>query len=214
MRPNKPIKTLRFAVYISICAALTGVGGCGTTPDQPPTVDTAPLSPGKIQSQDNTTLSSRQQVEYEMGLDLLDQKKYKKAQKILASFAKNGTAPADVKANFALANYYLENYKDAQKSIGKAILQQPNKADYYNIAGLIAMDSAHYKEAEQFFKQALTLNGEHPLAHYNLALLYDIYYQEIKLAYNHYLKYLNLVNYEDKETVQWVEQLSYSVEAN
>lgn len=215
MQPNKQTKPLRLTIAITICVVITSIGGCGTTqPEKQPTTVSTTTAPEPIQPLESIDLNSRQQAEYEIALNLLEQKKYEKAKKMLAEIAKNDASPADVKANFALANYYLESYDAAQTAINKAIAQQPNKADYYNLAGLIAMDSAHYNEAEQFLKKALTLNNEYPLAHYNLALLYDIYYQEIKLAYNHYLKYLNLVSYEDKETVQWVEQLRYSVEAN
>ncbi len=123
----------------------------------------------------------------------------------------NRNSPARVDANLALAYFKTADLEKAVESINSAIRKKPNSADFLNLSAIIAIEEGRFKDAEKALKKALSSNSEHPLANYNMALLYDIYYQEIPKAYNYYLKYLNLVNYEDKETVQWVEQLRYSI---
>jgi len=42
-------------------------------------------------------------------------------------------------------------------------------------------------------------------------LLYDIFYQDIANALKHYKHYLVEINFQDKNTVNWVEQLEASL---
>ena len=72
------------------------------------------------------------------------------------------------------------------------------------------MKKKQFSEAEKYYKTAISINKNFALAHYNLALLYDIYFQDIKRAYAQYLKYLSLVP-DDKETQAWADELKYSL---
>lgn len=208
----------RIRPHLSLLLALAAASliGCSTSPEKDSNAaEPTGITPTQVEAEAPPTtvaLDGRQIVEYQMALKLLDNGNYAEASKTLKPIAGMASSPAEVKANFALSLYKQDKFEEASQVIAIAIKQQDTVADYHNLAGLIAMDSGSYVDAESAFKQALTLNNDYALAHYNIALLYDLYYQEIPEAYKHYLKYLNLVNYEDKETVQWVEQLRYSVE--
>ncbi len=84
-------------------------------------------------------------------------------------------------------------------------------AEVHNVLGLLAVEQKAFKKAETEYLLAVTLDKKLASAHYNLALLYDIYFQDIDKAYQSYQTYLSL-NPNDSKTRDWVDQLKYSLE--
>ena len=64
-----------------------------------------------------------------------------------------------------------------------------------------------YKQQKKHYKEAIENKNDYAIAHYNLALLYDIYFQDVAKAIPHYEKYMELINNEDKNTADWLEQI-------
>jgi len=79
-------------------------------------------------------------------------------------------------------------------------------------ATLIAVSRGKYKEAETHYLTAIKLDNKNASAHYNLALLYDVFYQDIRSAIPHYEQYLALINQEDEDTLNWVEELKLNLQ--
>ena|GEM_PF-1576278 len=197
-----------------LCALILLVNACGggnvkEDEDQYTSTQQAPQSEHAA----NAELTGKQQAEYEIALRLLEQKQYERAKKLLMKLSATAAAPAKIDANLALCHFKLANFTLASQSIATALTKNSESADTQNLAALISIETGNFPQAEKHLQAALKIDSEHVFAHYNMALLYDIYFQEIATAYQHYLKYLNLINYEDKDTVEWVEQLRYSVEA-
>ena len=67
---------------------------------------------------------------------------------------------------------------------------------------------ATIKEAEKHYKEAIKNKNDYAIAHYNIALLYDVYLQDIKSAIPHYERYMKLINNKDKSTADWLEQIN------
>lgn len=149
---------------------------------------------------------------YQQGVENLRKKEILEANKILLGLANKGIADSGLSANLALSYYHLADYPLAKQHVDMALSLAAHSAEAQNLAGLIAIEQNKHKDAETYFKKALQLNNQFANAHFNIALLYDIYYQNIQGAYDHYLQYLNLVGYKDQQTMDWVEQLKYSLE--
>lgn len=113
----------------------------------------------------------------------------------------------DAWVNLAIAEYSLKRINEAKRAIGQAHILQSQSADISNIQALICIDDGRYKEAEQHYLTALKLDANNANVHYNLALFYDIYYQDIAKAIPHYEHYLSLLNQKDEETEAWTEEL-------
>lgn len=155
-------------------------------------------------------LSAKQADQLAQAIVHLNNGDYDDAKKLLLQIQRS-TSNTSVLSNLALTYYKLGDLESADIFARKAIQAAPDQAQTYNLAGTISLDLRHFQTAEKFFKQALELNDDYALAHYNLAILYDIYYQDIDSAYAHYLKYLALIDFEDKQTLEWVDQLKYSI---
>jgi tetratricopeptide (TPR) repeat protein len=85
--------------------------------------------------------------------------------------------------------------------------RNPKMPQVYNMLGYIDIAKGRYKKAADDFRQALALKEDYAIAHYNLALLHDIYIQDLPASVRHYKRYLELTNNQDKKTADWVLEL-------
>lgn len=116
-------------------------------------------------------------------------------------------------ANLALINIKQERYKEAEKNIQTALEKNPEMSQALNIAGYIEKQKGNIIAAKKFYEQAIAKKPDYALAHYNLALLYDIYLQNIKKAVEHYQRYLSLLDHEDKKVKNWVNELKLNIKS-
>ena len=163
----------------------------------------------------NTINSSKEanknKLAYELSLQLIKMEKYKKAQKLLIRLSMGEHVDAKVYANLALVNFKLAHYDDAYDNVQLAMTLNPEHPQYENMAGLITIEKGDFKSAEIHYLTAIKLQSNYANAYYNLALLYDIYYQDIDTAYSYYQQYLSHITTPDITTEQWVSQLKYSL---
>ena len=172
----------------------------------------APVSVTPQTTQQAGTLPPDELENYLYAIQLIDKQDYESAEKILLKLSKRNPSVAGVWANLAIAHYHQNETGDAEAAAKRAYELNGNDAEILNLMGLLAVKRGEFKTAEAHYKKAIELKSEFANAHYNLALLFDIYYQDIALAYQYYNRYLSLVGEQDKETADWVEQLKYSLE--
>jgi len=134
-----------------------------------------------------------------------------RARSSLKQLSKRHRQHFGIKLNLATAYYRQQQWDEAEKYCNQAMAINNTHPQVHNLKGLIAVEKRGIPLAEREYLIALTLDPDYANAHYNLALLYDIYYQDINKAYLHYLKYLNLVP-DDEAVKGWVERLKYSVD--
>jgi len=92
-------------------------------------------------------------------------------------------------------------------NLGKSSLVKETSKMHYNLANHYAK-SKLYDKAVKEYKRAIELVPSDADAHYNLALVYDVYLTEYVLARNHYLKCLELnPKFKNRKEVQ--ERITY-----
>lgn len=179
--------------------------GCSSPGPQKP--DTSAVEK-VIESSDLSDLDANL---YEKAIATLDAGEAKSATKQLLRLEKKNPAHLGIKINLATAYFLTEKVEDAKKIANRAHSINENIAALQNLLGLIAIEQKQFTDAEKAYLKAIKLDNKLANAHYNLALLYDQYYQDIPKAYQYYQNYLKLVP-DDQETTDWVEQLKYSLE--
>jgi tetratricopeptide (TPR) repeat protein len=195
---------------LSVCvlALVMLISACGGGKVKPATEPTQ-KNPASVKKAG--ALSESEKVEFQQALESIKTNNLPNAEKILKKLSDKLGASTSISANLALTYYKLQRYDLAETQINNALAVNEADAETQNIAGLIAIEMKKHQAAENHFKRALTLKPDFANAHYNIALLYDIYFQDIPNAYSHYQKYLSLVGDSDKETKEWVDQLQYSL---
>ena len=176
-----------------------------------PTTSSTSAPKAKISTK-KTTLSTADAQNYQQAKDHMVSGDFKNAQKRLLPLAKKHEGLYDIHANLALCFYKLNAIDNASKHADIAAKLDTKKAQVHNLRGLIAVEKKAFKSAETHYKQALQIDKNYALAHYNLAVLADIYFQDVNTAYSHYNKYLTLIDGQDQDVKDWVDQLKYSLE--
>lgn len=174
---------------------------------QTPTIDTEPVSSGES----SVPLTEPQRHLYQQAVRHGRNGDYPKAAEQLERLVQHRPGRAELWAHLATAYYHTDQGPKAKKALENALSLDPALATAHNLAGTVALKRADIETAEQHFQEALKHNANSADAHYNLALLYDTYYQDLRSAIEHYEAYLALVD-NDEHTAQWVRQLQSALE--
>ena len=162
---------------------------------------------GSAKSSQISQLNADEQKGYDEAINAIKSEQDDKAFTILLKITNNH--PSHLGAAINLAGIYLRKDKiaEAQTMLQKAKLVNGSAPEVYNLEGLILVASGKYTDAEKSYLSAIRLKEDYPTAHYNLALLYDIYYQDVGNAVIHYERYNELCQGADKKTLGWTEEL-------
>lgn len=114
-------------------------------------------------------------------------------------------------ANLALIDIKEKHLGKAKIDLQKAIKSDPTMPQAYNMMGYIDKQQGKIMLAIKEYQQSIALKPDYAMAHYNLALLYDIYLQNVPKAVAHYKRYLALTDDKDQRTVDWVKELESSM---
>lgn len=199
----KVLLTLYFPRLILLLAISILLSACAT-------VSKSPFSTSQIIKK-SVSISEKDSLAYVQAVADLEKGNAKVAAISLGKIAEKNPGYLDVWVNLAIANYTVKNIADAQRAIEHADKLQPASADINNIKGLICVESGQYKNAEKNYLNALKLDSKNPNVHYNIALLYDLYYQNIAKAIPYYESYLLLAGQKDEETEAWVQELKQTL---
>jgi Tfp pilus assembly protein PilF len=157
--------------------------------------------------------------DYKPNISLSNVVNFKKA---VASLASNNTDKAEAMfkeltsdnpeisgpwANLGLIYFKKNKYSKSEVAINNALILNPRNPYALNLSAMLARKKGNIRLAHSLYTKAIQHKNDYALAHYNLALLYDIYFQDISAASRHYRKYLTLTNGKDKQTVDWLEQI-------
>ncbi len=192
----------KFLCLLSIPALL--LVGCASAPVQKsatePLTETQQTSSQQSPADNLTTL-------YQKAVTELNDSDYETAEKSFQKITKIDAELAGPWANLALIHIKQNRYQEAENKVKIALDKNPKMAQALNIAGVIEQRKGNINKAKNYYQKAITNKPDYALAHYNLALLYDVYLQEIAKAVIHYQRYLSLSDQQDKKTSIWVKEL-------
>ncbi|VAW68057.1 hypothetical protein MNBD_GAMMA09-2392 [hydrothermal vent metagenome] len=161
----------------------------------------------KQASTPHKSLTKAQRKIYRDGITALYNNDYPKAKKIFDEFIRNRPEMAGAYSNLALLHFKKNEYAESLKLVNKAIELNPEQAQAYNLRGQIYIINGNINKAKDDYLKAVKIKPAYKNAQYNLALLYDIYLQEIELAIKHYEIYMKLIKKPDDATKEWIQHL-------
>ncbi len=99
----------------------------------------------------------------------------------------------------------------ARQAFSKAIALDSTNYVAYNHQGIIMRMRGDFTGAKAMYQAAIRYNPSYANAHYNAAILYDIYLYESELALYYYKKYQLLSGDSDKLVAKWIIDLQRRV---
>jgi len=182
------------------------LGGCATAPTPPAASAGKQSSSAKTKAEANTEIAM-----YALAMADIKANKLQQAQELLDKLTSKHPELAGPWANLALIDIKNNDLAKATQHLDKALKRDPSLAQAYNLLGYLDKKQGHINKAIDDYLEAITKKPDYAIAHYNVALLYDIYLQDIPQAITHYKRYLALTNNQDKRTADWVHELESSL---
>ena len=160
---------------------------------------------------DTVLMTEGERNDYRNAITALNNNKLDLAESILKEILKNRKDVAGPWANIGLVYLKKNDIPQATKALKSALQINPKQAYALNLMGVIEYNQGNVQKAVEYYTDAVLNKPDYANAHYNLALVYDIFYQDIPKAVEHYQQYMELTKHQDKETEVWLQQLSSSL---
>ena len=151
---------------------------------------------------------------YKNAIVALNNNELAKAEKLFISMSERQPNIAGSWANLALISIKQDNLAQAEVYAKTALEKNPNMPQALNLSGYLAQKKGAINIAKSYYLQAISHKSDYALAHYNLALVYDVYLQDIAKAIEHYQFYLAYNEQQDENTENWLEGLQATMAAN
>lgn len=155
----------------------------------------------------NSSVSSADRNKYRDGITALYNDDYDKAKSIFNDFVNTKPDLAGPYSNLSLIHYKMNKFDESMKFAEKAITLNPKQSQAYNLRALNHVRNGKIHDARKDYVKSVELKPAYINAQYNLALLYDVYLQEIELAIKHYEIYMSLLKKPDEATQDWINHL-------
>lgn len=189
---------IKFAKYLP--AAFAMVAGCAGAP--------ATQTRGETRDDVTTAAVADQEIElFRRAITSLNNAELDRARTDFQQLARSRPALAGPWINLALIDIKKNDFAAAETHLAKALERNPGMPQAYNMLGFIEVARGNMSKAMEHYQKAVALKQDYALAYYNMGLLHDIYLHDTAKAVQHYKRYLELTNHQDKKTADWVAEL-------
>jgi tetratricopeptide (TPR) repeat protein len=190
-------------IILTFCLFLFSCSQKSSSPEQSLSVD--------LENKPQTKAEIKTAI-YQKGVSALANLDYALAEDIFAAFIVDYPEQAGAYINLALIRFNQEKYNQSLQLVNKAIELNNQIPQCYNLQAQLWIMEGKIMPARDAYLQAIKLKPDYANAQYNLALLYDIYLQDINLAIQHYETYMSLLQQPDENTGEWIKHLKSSLQ--
>lgn len=187
--------------YIKLLLVALLLSSCATTNDTTITEEAASSGVSPFEQSDS------EKNLYRKAVVLLNEGKLESAKEIFEEIKSDRPEFSGPYANLAVIALQEKKPEVAFKLAKLAVNKNPKFPQALNLLGYLELKNGEILAAVKHYKEAIKYKNDYALAHYNIALLYDVYMQDVQSAIPHYEKYMKLINGKDKTTADWLEQL-------
>lgn len=179
--------------------------GCASVP---PEETSAPTGTPAVATQ---SLAADEIQRYREAITYLNENRLDRAEELLTGIITQRPEFAGPWVNLALVQIKNNQLDKAEQTLQRALERNPSMSQAYNLLGYVEKQRGHILKAKEHFQRAIAGKPDYAIAHYNIALLYDVYLQDIPSALQHYKQYLELTGNQDEDTINWVSELERSL---
>lgn len=151
--------------------------------------------------------------EYERAIESMKTGHNQEAMVLFQSIAARFPLLAGPWINQALIHLRLTEYGPAATKLHKAISLYPDHPLAHNLLGIAQRELGQFNAAKESYQKALEVDKNYAKAHYNLAVLADLYLRDYTLALDHFKTYQTLLDEPDKKVKGWIKDLTRRAKA-
>lgn len=109
--------------------------------------------------------------------------------------------------NVGLIYMEQKDYTKAQQAFEQSLAINDANPYAHNGLGLALREQGQFDDARIHYERALVLDPKYARAHFNLAVLAELYLQDLNLALEHFQAYQNLQKLPDENVANWIVDL-------
>lgn len=152
--------------------------------------------------------ASAAQKEYNRALKAMKEGKNQEAMVLFQSIAARYPTLAGPWINQGIIHLRKEEFEAAAEKLRKAVSIYPNHAYAHNLLGVALREQGQFNDAKASYLKALSIDKNYANAHYNLAVLADLYLQDLPLALEHFRTFQSLQDEPDQTVEGWIKDLT------
>lgn len=152
--------------------------------------------------------------EYREALSLMQEERFESAEPLLLELTGDHPDLAGPWVNLGILYARVGRTEDAYSSLLQAIERNPKSAPAYNQLGILHRQAGRFEEAREAYQHALESVPDYSYAHVNLGVLYDMYLRQPAMALEHYQRYQELSEEDDRQVSLWITELERRLQAS
>lgn len=145
--------------------------------------------------------------EYYSAIQLMKGGKLEDALVILQGITAQHPSLSGPLVNQGLIYIRQSKWEDALHALDAALKTNQQNPYAWNLRGLVLRETGKFADARASYERALALDPLYAKAHFNLAVLADLYLHDLPLALSHYEKYQALQKKPDQAVNNWIADL-------
>lgn len=200
----------RLARIALLAFAATTLVGCGSTSTKPAR-KAKQATPVRIEIQEDigftivekARIDGDVRLDYERALGLLGQGQVTAGIELLESVVETAPELSAPRIDLAIAYHRQGDLESAERHLVAALEVNPNHPIALNELGIVYRKTARFAEAKQSYEAALDVYPGYHYARRNLAVLCDLYLDDLDCALGNYEAYMATVDSDD-EAEMWL----------
>ncbi len=196
---------LRGGLALLVASAL--LAGCSSVPSAKKSED------GDAET-DELVVSEQVQRDYGAALAMLEVGDFTAARERLEVMVEEQPALLGPRVNLGIALSGEGDYEAAEQALLAALELRPEAVEAWNQLGVVYRQMGRFLSARDAYDKALAVSPDYARAHFNAAVLHDIYLHQPAKALEHYERYRELAEAPDERVEAWIADMRRQVEAN
>ncbi len=179
--------------------------GCATSPTDRPEQSTT-REDGGFTIREDVRVGLGVRGDYERAVDAIEAEDYERGIALLEEITEGAPLVTAAHIDLGIAYRRAGDLEKSEKSIRKALELNPRHPVAHNELGIVLRRSGRFDEARESYETALELFPEFHFARRNLAILCDMYLDDLECAIEHYESYVRSFP-EDEAVAMWIQDL-------
>lgn len=174
---------------------------------EPPKPKFEPMAPWGPQSATQKAEGEKAKLRYEQGITLMKANKLDQAFKLFSELSKTYPSLVGPIVNQGIILRKKKQYKAARDLLKGALLTKEKNPYLLNELGIAYRHLGSFESAKKSYLAAIKLTPKYAKAHYNLAVLADLYLHDWPLAIKEFKAFQALQPTPNKSVAGWIKEL-------